>query len=957
MSDAYLDLVMGTQALRREVEREAVDLFGALGVAAWRLPHQLANVERVLTAPRVRHLLADEVGLGKTVQALMILNALRLQSGGRLRALIVAPDALVAQWRDELLCRGHEAPQQQDLEGDDEDDQRAARLAWPGRMLASDIDPARYDLLIVDELHALPLEIQRRITRQGPLFPHVLLLTATPPFHDPARLVDLLRVLEPARVTAELVDPDPGRVLAALQAREREVAELIDSGGGDWERWQALGGAPPVETLASSAAQAHCALRGVVRARRADWPSLFPARRLHVLEVEPTEAEVERLNLLWRYFTYLGELTREFDLDLLAQRALRSPASLRQRVTYLRGHGHEREGLLAQVAPLLDREHGDSRLDALCDLLAGIWEREPAARVLVVAGDNLTADDLAARLPELLGRVGPPDARVELAPVKVRNQAKPVDSVSDEEHEIESAVSRFRRGEANLLLAAETGKVGLNLQWTRHLVLYSVPWDPQDVEQWLGRVDRIGNPALRDDDGELQPVEIYTIAWRGQVDQRVLDVIRAAGVLERSVSMDGEAVERVRDAIRAAALSDDPEGWRRVLGQARALSGGSELEEDAAPLARWLPWTADAGMRRYAARREARAVEPVIGHRRRADGFEDREQALLSWLYAAQAERAYKLGKVQAHPGLRTLGYPELAAAAGGAHVDLSALPHPQGALKDLLPTPFKKVHFLVRHGDLGSPPRRELVDAGGRPRYVHFLDHGSHLHEELVKTWLHCAANTHELFTVHLPAAHPAGALRGRWLRLLVGSWSPGDLLPPPPDDADPLLVAAHMADQRLLGLHVAARLLVHGELVARTGCEAAPRELVLALLRPQATEGSPWARCDRPTVPDWLTRAQIDEVDRVLHERAAAELSSALTEAWSALSAALEERRYLLATEARALRQLQARALAPEARAMVARELEAIQVRLGWLQGLSAVERERFGIKALRSVLIQIR
>ena len=77
MSDPFIDLCLGIQGARRAVEREVAGFGGALGVAAVPYPHQLANVQRVLTDSSIRHLIADEVGLGKTVQALMILNALR----------------------------------------------------------------------------------------------------------------------------------------------------------------------------------------------------------------------------------------------------------------------------------------------------------------------------------------------------------------------------------------------------------------------------------------------------------------------------------------------------------------------------------------------------------------------------------------------------------------------------------------------------------------------------------------------------------------------------------------------------------------------------------------------------------------------------------------------------------------------------------------------------------------
>jgi ATP-dependent helicase HepA len=516
-NDALPKLIFGTQALRRLVERESVELFGALGVAALRLPHQVGNVQRALTAPRVRHLLADEVGLGKTVQALMVLNALHAQTQGRLRALILVPDALVAQWREELITRAHQAPVGRDLAPDEEDGawrDRRVRLAWPrGGITAAEIHPDRYDLLIVDEVKDLPAAIQERIARVAWRFSSLLLLTATPPFHDPERLLALLRALEPAKVITAggaAPDADAEAVVARLRAREAAEADAADAEG-----------APPRAWVAA----ARCGLRGMMRTRRADWPDLTPGRALITRIVEPTEAEVRRVALMWRYLGHVSGLSQELDLERIAQRALRGRDSLRQRVTWLRGHGHEREGLLAEVSALLDRSLGDSRLDALVELLIEIWGADPDAKVVVVAGDNLVADSLTKRLPELLGALGTDERPVVPHAASLRNQSQAPGDIDEpmSESDIALTLERFSRGDVNLLIAAAVGRTGLNLQRARHLILYSVPWDPHDVEQWVGRVDRLGCAD--------EPVRVYAIALRGLVDERVLEVIQRAGVL------------------------------------------------------------------------------------------------------------------------------------------------------------------------------------------------------------------------------------------------------------------------------------------------------------------------------------------------------------------------------------------------------------------------------------------
>ena len=124
--NAYVDLCVHLQSLRRIAEEAKSPLVPALGVAGSIYTHQVANVLRVLTDIRVRHLLADEVGLGKTIQALMILNALRRQRRD-LRALVVVPDtALMVQWRDELMTRAHTTPVETHTPGEGQ----YVRLAW-----------------------------------------------------------------------------------------------------------------------------------------------------------------------------------------------------------------------------------------------------------------------------------------------------------------------------------------------------------------------------------------------------------------------------------------------------------------------------------------------------------------------------------------------------------------------------------------------------------------------------------------------------------------------------------------------------------------------------------------------------------------------------------------------------------------------------------------------------------
>ena len=91
---------------------------------------------------------------------------------------------------------------------------------------------------------------------------------------------------------------------------------------------------------------------------------------------------------MWRYLAQLDKLNTHIDPVLLAKRVILSPPSLEQRIDFLRRKGHEIDGLLEQAKPLVHKSKGDSRADALVDLLATVWAHDPEESVLVAAQDD-----------------------------------------------------------------------------------------------------------------------------------------------------------------------------------------------------------------------------------------------------------------------------------------------------------------------------------------------------------------------------------------------------------------------------------------------------------------------------------------------------------------------------------------------------------------------------------------
>ena len=218
--------------------------------------------------------------------------------------------------------------------------------------------------------------------------------------------------------------------------------------------------------------------------------------------------------------------------------------------------GHERGGLLERVKPLVHRSQGDSRADALVDLLADIWSNDKRERVLVAAQDNLTVDYLFELVQSRLPMIGPLQHRIPLVAARVRQgmMTEAPEDLGAFGNETDENLEAFQRGEAQILFAPEAAQVGLNLQCARVLILYSVPWRPEEVEQWIGRLDRIGNAAAFAMNNEARTIDVHTIVQKGLVDEKVVAVLEHFHVFERSVNLDGDHLAEVTRRIEDAAL-------------------------------------------------------------------------------------------------------------------------------------------------------------------------------------------------------------------------------------------------------------------------------------------------------------------------------------------------------------------------------------------------------------------
>lgn len=768
MSDPYIDLCLGVQAVRRRVEREVAGLGGATGVAAAPYPHQLANVQRILSDSRIRHLIADEVGLGKTVQTLMILNALRLQNP-RHRTLILVPDNIAPQWLIECQTRGHFTPLGR--APDDEESGPHVRLAYYDQLSSvTEIDPNVYDLLVVDELQRLQANARQRISDVAGDFRQLLLLSATPKVEDADAFRQLLTILEPERMALAARFSDTPE--AVLREREAAVAALLANGpAADWCAGGML--TPPERGQASTLAMTHSILRRVTHTNRRDYPDLLPQRVLHRVAIEPTADEVARQEQVWQFIGHTGRDAASTDLARLGQVALRSPRALSERINILRGRDQrDPQGFLAAATKHLEAANGDSRVEATVDLLVDIWNEDPEEAVLIVAEDNPTVDYLERMIPQFLPTIGPRGKRRPLSLAVNRNRdASATSDLVNLFGEYDDGIGGFVDGDDQLLIAADVAQVGLNLQHARTIIFFSTPWSPASVEQWIGRLDRLGSAALADQPGK-RTIDIYAIYQRGQVDERVISVLDDFAVFKRSVRLDGEEIGTVGQHIIDAALTPHTVNWQALSQEARDIANDNS-DALATPLSGALPWTTEHSRALAELFDRAGALGPLLERSSAQRAIVRIETGLRGWMRLIGRANGLRLwkGKDPEEPTrtFRLLHYYRSPYATGPTN--------PRFSLPGLDPHDGQRYAYLDSRKTLESPPIPTVCLHENPTTPLNFLDHGDPVHEALVVEWSKIGKAVPSCLKVRLPEGHALANDAGRGSYLVaVLNWVPGE-------------------------------------------------------------------------------------------------------------------------------------------------------------------------------------
>ncbi len=460
------------EALVNQHQRRRNPTRGLAGGRVSLIPHQLYIAHEVghRYAPRV--LLADEVGLGKTIEAGMIIHQ-QLLSGRAHRVLILLPETLQHQWLVEMLRRFNLHFSLFDEErcieafADAENPFETEQLVICSldflrkkRRRFEQVLEAEWDLLVVDEAHHLewseeaPSRAYEMVEALAEQVPGVLLLTATPDQLGHQSHFARLRLLDPERFydyeTFLAEEQAYGQVASAVQ-------ELLDGETLSDEARQIL--ASQLEGLDLSDATArqqavaklldqHGTGRVLFRNSRANIQG-FPERHLNVYPMPLPEQYKTAIKVMGMMGGNGGDLQT---------RALRYlyPEKIFQQF----------EGDNATWTQF------DPRVEWLLELLLSARQQ----KVLVICSEAATALALEEALRTREGIRG----------------AVFHEGMSILERDKASAYFAQQEGGAQVLLCSEIGSEGRNFQFASHLVLFDLPLNPDLLEQRIGRLDRIG---------------------------------------------------------------------------------------------------------------------------------------------------------------------------------------------------------------------------------------------------------------------------------------------------------------------------------------------------------------------------------------------------------------------------------------------------------------------------------
>ncbi|QIO36988.1 DEAD/DEAH box helicase [Bradyrhizobium sp. 1(2017)] len=485
-------------------------------------------------------LLADDVGLGKTISAGLIISELVIRS--RLsKVLIVCPKILAQQWKEELEAKFN-IPAivafGRDLLAAEPDEVGAVITTYnSARLYLEKLPEDRFQMLVLDEAHKLrnlygvpntPQVAKRfRTALEERRFPYVLMLTATPIQN---RLWDLYSLVDLLTVARGHDNPfgSEGMFIRKFVADPRDGARQLKEEAKDEFRSIVYG--------------------YMSRVRRGDAKLYFPERKVLRHEVNPTAAELQLIKAIAKPIQKLNRLTQISILQALTS----SPEALSAQLDNMARNGTVPADLAATVKDIVAEMPLTAKLLGLNKLIQKLKKENPDGWRLVVFTIRRETQTTIQNFLEghglKVGIINGDSGERNQETIKLFRETPP----------------RYR-----VIVSTEAGSEGVNLQIANVLVNYDLPWNPMIVEQRIGRVQRLASSHAF--------VSIYNVTLRGTFEDYIV------GRLMEKLQMASHAVGDVEALLQGADVGDGDEdggsGFEdRVLDLVLAALAGKDVE-------------------------------------------------------------------------------------------------------------------------------------------------------------------------------------------------------------------------------------------------------------------------------------------------------------------------------------------------------------------------------------------
>ena len=556
----YLRYVTLLSKIKNET---AGGLLSSLASGVIPLPHQLHVLNRAMERNTIRYILADEVGLGKTIEAGMVIKELKAR-GLIQRILVVCPTGLVTQWASEMQEKFHEKfhvilPSDFDTirrltDSDDvygQYDQVISpmdsikplekRAGWTDEKVEKyneeriySIINSGWDLVIIDEAHRVAGstgEVARY--KLGHLLsqasPYLLLLSATPhngktePFLRLVRLLDEEAFPNAKSIVKEQVAPYLIRT---------EKREAIDNNGNklfknrithlvllNWDERHTFQ-RDLYQLVTSYVSKTY---NKALRNRKKNMCLIFLLILMQRMVTRSTAAVRQslerRLVVLKNQATKLGSLTEEDIADLDIEDGVEEAL---EAISLDTGEEIAELERIISVAKQAEFQHPDVKVEKLLGTIDEILSEDPNQKIIIFT-EFVATQEYLQRL--LVGRD---------YTASILNGSMSIEERND-------ALREFR-DHSNIFISTDAGGEGLNLQFSNIIINYDLPWNPMKIEQRCGRADRIG---------QTRDVQIYNFIIEDTVENRVRQVLeeklsvilKEIGVDKYSDVLDSEVAE------------------------------------------------------------------------------------------------------------------------------------------------------------------------------------------------------------------------------------------------------------------------------------------------------------------------------------------------------------------------------------------------------------------------------